>query len=62
MVSEQQTRYMSAFSIYMGSESNELLQRCLTMDPSCSITTKTVMGLLDSRNLLDIHRCVWFDN
>ena len=62
MVSEQQTGYMSAFSIYTGSECNELVQRNATMDPSCSITTKTVMGLLDSGSLLDVHRCVWFDN
>ena len=64
MVSEQQTGYMSAFSIYTGSECNELVQRNATMDPSCSITTKTVMGLglLDSGNLLDMHRHVWFDN
>ena len=62
MVSEQQTGYMSAFLIYTGSECNELVQRNVTMDPSCSITTKTVMGLLDSGNLLDMHRCVWFDN
>ena len=62
MVSEQQTGYMSAFSIYTGSECNKPVQRNATMDPSCSITTKTVMGCLDSGNLLDVHRCVWFDN
>ena len=64
MVSEQETEYMSAFSVYTGSECNELVQvqRNATMDPSCFITTKTVMGLLDSGNLLDMHRCVWFDN
>ena len=62
MVSKQQTGYMSVFSIYTQSEYNELVQRNATMDPSCSITTKTVMGLLDSRNLLDMHRCVWFNN
>ena len=53
---------MLAFSIYTGSECNELVQRNATMDSSCSITTKTVMGLLDSRNLLNVHRHVWFDN
>ena len=62
MVSEQEIGYMSAFSVHMGSECNELVQRNTKMDPSCSITTKTVMGLLDSGNLLDMHRCVWFDN
>ena len=62
MVSKQQTGYMLTFSIYTGSECNELVQRDATMDPSCSITTKNVMGLLDSGNLLDMYRCVWFDN
>ena len=62
MVSEQQTGYVLAFSIYTGSECNELVQRNATMDPSSSITTKTVMGLLDSRNLLDMRSHVWFDN
>ena len=62
MVSEQQSGYISAFSIYTGSECNELVQRNATMDPSCPITTKTVMGLFDSRNLLDMHRQVCFDN
>ena len=32
------------------------------MDPTCSVTTKTVMGLLEAGNLLDMHRLVWFDN
>ena len=53
---------MLAFSINTGSECNEHVQRNATMNPSCSITTKTVMGLLDSRNLLDMHRHVLFDN
>ena len=53
---------MSAFSIYTGSECNEHVQRNATVDPSCSITTKTVMGLLNSRSLLDVHNHVWFDN
>ena len=54
MVSEQQNGDMLAFSIYTGSKCNELVQRNATMDPSCSIITKTVMGLLDSGNLLDV--------
>ena len=62
MVSEQETGYMSAFSVHIGSECNEHVQRNAKMDPSGSITTKTVMSLLDSQNLLDMHRCVWFDN
>ena len=55
---------MSAFSVYMGSECNELVQRNATMDPSCSITVimlQTVMDLLHSGNLLDMHKHVCFN-
>ena len=47
--------YIVSFSVYTGSESNELVKRNATLDPSCSITTKNVMGLLEAR-------CMWFDN
>ena len=53
---------MLTFSVYIGSECNEFVQHSAVLDPSSSITTKTVMGLLESRNLLDMHRQIWFDN
>ena len=62
MASEKQTGYMLTFSVYISSECNELVQRNAVLDPSSSITTKTVMGLLESGNLLDMHRRIWFDN
>ena len=62
MASEKQTGYMLTFSIYTGLECNELVQCNVVLDPSSSITTKTVMGLLESGNLLDMHRRIWFDN
>ena len=37
----------------------EMLQWILHV---CNVTTKTLMGLLEARNLLDMYRCVWFDN
>ena len=43
-------------------ECNELLQCNTVLDPSSSITTKTVMGLLESGNLLVMHRQIWFNN
>ena len=61
MVSKKETGYMISFSIYTGSECNELMQRNATMDPICTIT-KTVMRLLNIENLLDMHWQVWFDN
>ena len=56
MASEKYTGYILSFLVYTGSESNELVKRNATLDPSCSITTKTVMGLLKAGNLLDVHR------
>ena len=55
MASEKQTGYLVTFSVYTGSECNELVQRNAVLDPSSSITTKTVMRLLESGNL-DMHR------
>ena len=46
MASEKYMGYILSFLVYTGSESNELVKRNATLDPSCSITTKTVMGLL----------------
>ena len=62
MASEKQTGYMLTFSVYTGSECYELVQCNAVLDPLSSITTKTVMGLLESGNLLNMHRQIWFDN
>ena len=62
MACEKDTGYMISFAVYTGSECNKLVQRNGAMDPTCNVITKTVKGLLEAGNLLDIHRCVWFDN
>ena len=62
MVSESDTGYISGFSIYTGRASNELLANKSTLDPDCTVTTKTVMSLLDKCGLLDDHRTLYFDN
>ena len=62
MVSESDTGYISGFSVYTGRASNELLAHKSTLDPDCTVTTRTVMSLLDKCNLLDDHRTVYFDN
>ena len=62
MVSESDTGYISGFSVYTGRASNELLAHKSTLDPNCTVTTRTVMSLLDKCNLLDDHRTVYFDN
>ena len=62
IVSENDAGYMISFFVYTGSKCNELIKRNAAMDPNCTITTKTVMGLLDTGNLPDMHRHVCFDN
>ena len=62
MVSEPDTGYICGFSVYTGRASNELLADVSTLDPHCTITTRTVMSLLQKCNLLDQHRTLYFDN
>ena len=62
MVLEHQTGYMCGFSVYTGKSSTELISQNATLDPDCTVTTKTVMGLLHRTQLLDNHRTVFFDN
>ena len=62
MVSEHESGYICGFSVYTGKTANELVAENVTLDTHCSITTKTVMGLLQRTRLLDNHRIVFFDN
>ena len=55
MVSEHQSGYICGFSVYTEKGSNELLSQNSTLDPNCTIITKTVMGLLEKTKLLDKH-------
>ena len=54
--------YICGFSVYTGKSSNELIAQNATLDPDCTTTTKTVMGLLHKTKLLDNHRIAFFDN
>ena len=62
MVLEPDTGYISGFLVYTGRASNKLLVDKSTLDPDSTVTTKTVMGLLQKCNLLDSHRTLYFDN
>ena len=62
MVSEADTGYICEFSMYTGRASNELLAHKSTLNPDCTITTKTVMGVLQKCHLLDSHWTLYFDN
>ena len=46
MVSEHLSGYISGFSVYIGKTANKLVAEKATLDPYCSVTTKTVMSLL----------------
>ena len=46
MVSEHLGGYICRFSVYTGKTCNELVAKNATLDMYCSVTTKTVMGLL----------------
>ena len=43
MIPEKETGYMISFSVYNGSNCNEVVQRNATMDLNWRVTTKTVM-------------------
>ena len=62
MVSEHESRYMCGFSVYTGKSSIELMGLNTTLDPCCTVTNKTVMGLLESTKMLDQHRTIFVDN
>ena len=62
MVSEYESGYMCGFSVYTGKNSTELVGLNATLDPWCTVTMKTVMGLLQSTNILDQHRTRFFEN
>ena len=58
MVSEHLSGYISGFSVYTGKTCNKLVKNA-TLDLYCSVTTKTLMGLLQKTKLLDNHHTVF---
>ena len=62
MVSEHKTCYMAGFSVYTGQVANELVAKNAVSSEECTMTTKTIMGLLQRTQLLDNYRSVYFDN
>ena len=50
--------WIFGFSAYTGKVANELLLKNAVSKDECTITTKTVMGLLQRTRLLDSYRCV----
>ena len=59
VVSEHLSGYISGFLVYTAKTANKLVAKKATLDPYCSVTTKTVMGLLQKTKLLDNHQTVF---
>ena len=45
-VSDAKTGYVVAFEVYCGKNSTRIVRDADVLDPQCTVTTKTVMGLL----------------
>ena len=53
---------MARFSVYTGQVANELVAENAVSSEECTMTMKTVMGLLQRTRILDNYRSVYFDN
>ena len=62
MVSEHKTGYIVGFSVYTGQVANELVTKNAVASEQCTMTTKTVMGLLQRTQPLDNYRSVYLDS
>ena len=54
--------YVVAFEVYCGKNSARIVRDADVLDPECTVTTKTVMGLLQKGNLLGKGHHVYMDN
>ena len=61
-VSDAKTGYVVAFEVYCGKNSTRIVRDADVLDPECTVTTKTVMGLLKKGNLLGKGHHVYMDN
>ena len=61
-VSDVRTGYVVGLDIYTGKNSTEYAKIAKTLDPDCTQTTKTVVGLIQKCNLLGKGHYVYLDN
>lgn len=59
---EASSGYISAFEIYTGKNTKSCADNAPVIDPSCTRTTKLVVGLLDKVDLLNTGRHIYMDN
>ena len=61
-VSDSKTGYVVGFDVYTGKNKTDSYKTAKTLDPKCTPTTKTVVGLLQSCNLVGKGHHVYLDN
>ena len=61
-VCEAESGYISGFEIYTGKGGSSCAETAPVLDPSCTRTTRLVVGLLHHSNLLNDGRHVYMDN
>ena len=54
--------FVCGFDVYCGKNETSCANNASVFDPQCTQTTKTVVGLLDSVQLLDKGHFVYLDN
>ena len=61
-VSDSKTGYVIGFDVYTGKNKTNCYKTATTLDPKCTPTTKTVVGLLQSCNLVGKGHHVYLNN
>ena len=61
-VSDSKTGYVVGFDVYTGKNKTDCYKTAKTLDQKCTPTTKTVVGLLQSCNLVGKGHHVHLDN
>ena len=61
-VSDSKTGYVVGFDVYTGKNKTDSYKTAKTLDPKCTPTTKTVVGLLQSCNLVGKGHHIYLNN
>ena len=61
-ISESTSGYILGFHVYTGKNLSCISNASKPLDPECTKTTKIVLGLLESTNLLDQGHHIYMDN
>ena len=61
-ICEAKSGYICVFDISTGKDHTRCMQITQVLDPSCTTTTKLVVGLMDSVHLLGKGHCMYMDN